>query len=315
MGFTFSEKSHIKLMLRTKLGDLSGLSFQRFFQDLMCALRPDFLDVRTHGNVGDMGADGLDLYDGNLYACYGQELANPAAIQSKFWADLESARRQRAGQFETFVFVHNDLRGVRPEVSKMLAEAQRTHADLRFTQYGFRQFLGDMIRLERDQVEMLLGCPFPTVEEVYQIGLEDLEPLLEHLGQQRRTSGQHAHAKKVPPEKLDYHQLEPEDRHELIAALKYTYQVKEYYNQRNDVLERDEVAEGFRAYYYVVREEHDDLEVIVLKLREYVAGTARRTARVEAAVWVVLAHFIETCDVFEEPPAGWQAATAEAVPS
>lgn len=310
MEYTFSERNFIRHMLRTKLGDLSGMSFQRFFQDLMCARYPDFLDVRPHGSLGDFGSDGLSLHGGKLYACYGQETANPAAIRPKFRSDLESALRKWSGQFETFVFVHNDLRGVRPEVGRMLTDARDAHADVMFAQYGFRQFLTDMVRLERTQVEDLLGCQFPTVDEVYRVGLEDLEPLLTHLAQQRRAAGPRANASEVPPYKLEYNELEPEDYQDLVEAFKYTYLVEEYYHQRVDVLERDEVAEGFRSYYGDLRRECDDAGEIIFRLKEYVAGTARRRPQEENAASVVLAYFVETCDVLEEPPQGWRGTAA-----
>ncbi|MCX4584632.1 hypothetical protein [Streptomyces sp. NBC_01481] len=91
----------------------------------MCARYPDFLDVRTHGNLGDQGSDGLSLHARKLYACYAPRSFDAAKLRKKFHDDLNSALAQRMGQFGTFVFVHNDLRGVHPEVGTMLMEADR----------------------------------------------------------------------------------------------------------------------------------------------------------------------------------------------
>ncbi len=117
--------AYVKFM--EKLAELHGEAFEGFFHDVMCARYPDFLDVRTHGNLGDQGSDGLSLHGGKLYACYAPATFDVAKVRKKFHDDLDSARRQRPGQFSTFVFVHNDLRGIHPEVATMLAEARTAH--------------------------------------------------------------------------------------------------------------------------------------------------------------------------------------------
>ena len=86
---------------------------------------PDYVAVRTHGGIGDMGCDGLGLHDRTLYACYAPETVDVGKIRTKFRKDLTSAITQRPGQFDNFTFVHNDPRGgIHPVVSVLLVEAQ-----------------------------------------------------------------------------------------------------------------------------------------------------------------------------------------------
>jgi len=119
----------------------------------------------------------------------------------------------------------------------------------------------------------------------------------------------------VPPDKLDYNRLCSEDRAEIIAAQRYTYLVDEYYQQRRDVTERDEVAEGINAYYRQIRPAYDDPGDVLWKLQEYVAGNARGRRDHERAVMVVLGSFFETCDIFEEPPTNWRTSTGRGTAS
>jgi hypothetical protein len=300
--FQTHERFFIRAMLLAKLGDLSRDSFQQFFHELMSNRYPDFVGVRAHGRLGDQGADGLSLHGGKLYACYGPDAGDAAEIRRKFRADLASAVRQRSGQFHTFVFVHNG-RGIHPVVSGMLPEAVAAHPELTFEVYGWSNFYRTLIELPRDIVEDLIGCPFPVKDFVTNVGLSDLEPLLKHLVTQRRVAGAHARPKAVSPAKLDHNRLSPDDRAEIARAVMHTYLVEEYYQARNDPAERDEVAEAINAHYLELRQGSDDPGEIICGLQEYISGNARRPPEQEYAIMVVLAHFFETCDVFDEPPA------------
>ncbi|MFE6305797.1 hypothetical protein [Nocardiopsis sp. NPDC057823] len=111
---------------RTMLGDtirnLHGEAFEDFFHRLMQLGDPGFFPVRTVR--GDLGADGLTISDRKLYACYGPQTANEAEVRRKFRGDLAKAVANRGGDFDVFVFVHNNLRGVGPEVTREMSAAR-----------------------------------------------------------------------------------------------------------------------------------------------------------------------------------------------
>lgn len=306
----FEERRFIRTILHDRLGQLSGGAFERFFQDLMCARYPDFIDVRTHGRLGDLGADGLSLHDRKLYACYAPEVPDPVEVRAKFNSDLEKAIAKRKGEFDTFVFVHNDRRGIHPEISAMLTQATREYPHLGFEQINPKKLYTILCQLERDTIEDLLGCQIPVSERVYSIGLDDLEPLLTHLKTRRRATSP-TPIREVPPDKLDYNGLCEEDRDDIISSMRYTPLIDEYYAQRSDVTERDEVAQGINSYYREIRETHEDPGEVLWKLQEYVAGNARGSRENERAVMVVLAYFFETCDIFDEPPSSWRRAASK----
>jgi hypothetical protein len=72
------------------------------------------------------------------------------------------------------------------------------------------------------------------------------------------------------------------------------------------VLERDEVAAGFSAYYRQARENWDDPEDIFFELQKYVIGNMLQPAKTHRAALVILAYFFERCDIFETPPPDWR---------
>jgi hypothetical protein len=300
--------AHIKL--REMLPDLYGNAFEKFFHDLMCARHPDFLDVRTHGTLGDQGSDGLSLHDGKLYACYAPATFDATGVRGKFRKDLASALSQRPGQFTVFVFVHNDLRGVHPEIATMLVDARKEHPGLTFEQMGRRRLWLELQTLTREAVETVLGCPIPIDDPVYGIGMEDLAPLLAHLKERRQAADPLGTLDEVSQKKFDFNRISGDVRQNLVAGMRHTHLVAEYYAGVYDPGEHDEVAAGFAQEYLNACEEGDGSEDILLLLQFYVHGNRLQNSRDLAAGWTVLAYFFERCHIFDDAPTNWNGHTA-----
>ncbi|GAB2822512.1 hypothetical protein GCM10022221_20630 [Actinocorallia aurea] len=301
----FEERMYAKLKFFEKLAELHENAFEDFFHNLMSAKHPSYIDVRTHGNIGDQGADGLLLHDRKLYACYAPPTFNVGSIEEKFFSDLKKAKEKRVGQYDIFVFVHNDMRGMHPEMSSILANASRDNAPLKIEHLGRRRLWQVLMGLEKDQVEDLLGCEIPIHERVYGIGLEDLKPLLEHLKSQTSAPDPFQPLPEIHENKLDYNNLEGDSRYALVNALKNTYLIGDYYRRGVSAYERDEVAAGFSIYYQQLKEKWDTHEDILWQLVIYVLGNQLPDPRTHRAAWVILAYFFERCDIFEQPPDGW----------
>lgn len=302
----FEQKMYAKVMFMKKLSELTENAFEDFFHNLMSARYPDYVDVRTHGKLGDMSADGVGLHSRKLYASYAPATHNVSAIEKKFFSDLEGAKSKRGGDFDTFVFVHNDMRGAHPEISRLLAKAAEEHAPLRFEHMGLRRLWQECLQLSLSQMEDLLGCEIPIRQTAYGIGLADLEPLLERLKQQAAMADPFAPLPKVSEQKLGYNQLSGDIREDLTKGMMYTHLVHEYYEGKMKVLERDEVAAGFSAYYRQARENWNDPEDIFFELQKYVIGNMLQPAKTHRAALVILAYFFERCDIFETPPPDWR---------
>ncbi|MGW3242357.1 ABC-three component system protein [Streptomyces sp. NPDC001070] len=295
--------AHIKF--REKLADLHGEAFESFFHDVMCARYPDFLDVRTHGKLGDQGSDGLSLHAGRLYACYAPYTFDATKVRKKFHDDLDSALLQRPGQFGTFVFVHNDLRGVHPEVATMLVGARSAHPTLSFEQMGRRRLWTELLPLPRETVEYILGCEIPIEELTYGVGMADLAPLLAHLRDHRRTADPLMSLAEVSEKKLDFNRIVGDERDNLITGMRFTHLVAQYYAGVYDPFEHDEVAASFAQEYRAALTRSNDPEEILLDLQHYIHGNRLHSVRELSAGWVVLAHFFEHCHIFENAPEDW----------
>ena len=295
-----------------KLAELYESAFEEFFQDLMCLRYKDFADVRTAGNLGDLSSDGLTLVSRKLYACYGPRVFDSSRLKKKFRDDLAGAIEKREGEFDTFVFVHNDLRGIHPELTSLLSEAADSHANIQFEPFGYRQLRNEAQRLDAEDVETLLGYPLP-MQMVYGVELDELVPLLEHLARTRLAVDELLPIIQPSVAKLDYNGFTDEGREELRRGIIQAPRIDEYYSQRQDVVERDEVAHAFSQEYARICNDYSDPEDIVHHLEQYVLGNASAPGAKRRAATVVLAYFFQSCDIFDNPPPGWCSRDGEAM--
>ncbi|WP_371644369.1 hypothetical protein OG974_23450 [Streptomyces sp. NBC_00597] len=291
----------------------SGNEFEKLFHRLMELRHDDYVPIRTHGNIGDLGGDGLQTASRRLYACYAPESFEVSEVRKKFFGDVESAIVQRPEQFDTFVFVHNDQRGgIHPVVSGILTGAGQTYPRLVFQQMGPQKLWYEAVYLDRPRMEILLNEKIPVEQVVYSIGLADIEPLLRHLAEHRKRDAPVGSVPLPTTYKVDFNRLSDYARELLQAGRPYGYLVDQYYRDLLDLRERDEAAAGFRAYYLRMHHEHgDDSDEILWQMQRYVLGQeAPRWDRDDAAK-AVLAYFFDECDIFEVPPPGWRPAGAE----
>lgn len=300
----------IRPMLANKLSELYGQAFEDFFHRLMEAADPGFFPVGV--SQGDMGADGMAISDRKLYACYAPQVARRHAIRDKFRSDLAKAVANRGQDFDVFVFVHNELRGISPEVTSEISAAQKEHPALKFENCGLNRMLGMLRKLAEDDLEDLIG-PFHVEELVSGVAMAELAPLLEHLARRRQDSAVLDSIPVPPSRKLEYNRFSGEMRDFLLRSLPYVPQVRDYYNGLSDPFERDEVAAAFRHEYLVLREECDDADTVVEQLQQYILGNKKPTLKRLIEADVVLMYFFGECEIFEVPPEDWQPVSGTSV--
>ncbi|MFJ4682759.1 ABC-three component system protein [Streptomyces sp. NPDC088789] len=301
----FTQRMLAQLTLRKQLTDMPGERFEQLLHHLLSLLHPDFVAVRTHGNLGDLGADGLLLWERVLWACYSPQTDNMSKIKTKFVSDLDKALEKRPDSFDTFRFAINDLKGVHPELSLLMSEAQGKLRPRRVESYGWHHLWADVMRLDQLAAEDLLGCELPVQAKTYGIGLTDLEPLLARLGQQRRSIEPLAAIADVNSYKLEWNRLTGDVRDALIQGIRQSHLVEEYYAGLAAPDEGDQVAQGFRVYYEQAKRKTDDQEKLWGALQEYILGNANPGLSAMYCAWIVIAYFFQRCDVFEVPPDGW----------
>lgn len=291
------------------MASIHGDEFESFFHRLMQLRHPGFVPVRTHGNLGDQGADGLSLHDRTLYACYGPQVFNAGEVKDKFRSDLSKAKAKRRGQFDKFTFVHNDRRGgIHPEIATLLRQVADSNTSITFDQVGPQKLWHEIMRLDLVEAEELLGCQIPIEEVVYGIAIDDLAPLLEHLQKVKLEEDHFGRVREAGAKKIEFNRIGYDDQAFLIEGMRYAPLIREYYDGRLDAYAEDQAAAGFASYYQQARDElADDTEEIMWKMQGYVLGNKLARSKEIRAAWAIIAYFFERCHIFETPPPGWNA--------
>lgn len=300
----FYERLSMRGVLWAHLHELHGNSFEAFFHDLMVLCVPGFVDVRTAGRLGDQSSDGLELFNQKLYACYAPETVDAKTTVRKFQSDLEGAIAKRSDQFTTFVFVHNDVRGVHPGISAALAKARNDYPAVSFELMGMRHFRDLLGKQDCQDVEALLQKQLP-LQYAVAVGLQEMEELLADLASQRSPDAAPAPIEAVSVYKLNYSYLTEESQSELRYGMRHSAMISDYYERRIDITERDEVAARFHSEYLEAVSAGLEPEDVLLRLREFLAGNRVASAPAYRAQTAVLAYFFESCDIFENAPDGW----------
>lgn len=293
-----------RTMLGDKIANLHGEGFEDFFHRLMQLGEPGFFPVRT--TRGDLGADGLVISGRRLYACYGPQVVDEYEIRRKFRSDLDKAVKHRAGDFDTFVFVHNHPRGVGSRITLEISSAQAEHPSLKFENFSLDQMFRVLKRLDEEDIEDLIGA-FPMRDMVTGVGMAELAPLLAHLSTRRKQSPLPGNLPVPPSRKLEYNRFSDDMRAFLLMSLPRVPLVRDYYNGLADPVERDEVAAAFRQEYMELAEAHDDPDAIVTRLQWYILGNEARDLKDQIEANVVLMYFFGECEIFRVPPEDWRA--------
>lgn len=303
---SFIERMAVRLLLRSKLSELHENAFEQFFHELMCVKYSDFVNIRTAGSLGDLSSDGLRLCDRQLYACYGPRVFDADKVIKKFNSDLGNAVLQRKGQFETFVFVHNDLRGVHPTLSVEISAAREKYVWLKFELFGYTKFRDELVQLSRPQVEDILGLELPIQDLAYKLPLTEVLPLLDHLKSTRPRTTMESAIPCPSPDKLDFAKFTPDTRDDLLREFHLATEIENYYESGINPNERDEVALSFSQEYQRLRSEYSDPDEIIYHLEQYVLGNAASRISDRRGALALIGFFFQACDIFENPPPNWQ---------
>jgi hypothetical protein len=158
-----------------------GTAFQDWFAELAgLALGSDFEAVRPYGNQGDWKCDGRRLSTGTIFQCYAPESASDRNTITKIDMDLAGAVEKWPDFIKSWVFVHNDPRGVPPAVATHLDVKRAEYPDVEI-EIWLEPNLVKLFGLMTPDAKRLMFGIAPTQGTAHSISLFDLEPVISAL--------------------------------------------------------------------------------------------------------------------------------------
>jgi hypothetical protein len=105
----------------------SPADFQRLFENIMKRAKPEFMQIRPYGNIGDRKADGLFMAESTIFQVYSPDTLTQAEVIKKINEDLDGAVIHWGEDLKKWVFVYNVRRGIPPDIPKILKEKQKQY--------------------------------------------------------------------------------------------------------------------------------------------------------------------------------------------
>jgi hypothetical protein len=137
----------------------SPTDFQRLFENVIKRTRPEFVQIRPYGNIGDRKCDGLFHVDGTVFQVYSPDELKQAELQAKIEEDLDGAVAHWKDALKNWVFVYNARRGLPPDIPGELERQRARHPRVAIDHISSDK-LWEMARgLTLQQRSEILGAP------------------------------------------------------------------------------------------------------------------------------------------------------------
>jgi len=290
-----------ELLWREKLREASGTGFQALFDQVM-SLRhgTDFRKVRPYGNQGDWACDGILTSQRMLFQAYAPFEMTAAAAIDKIDHDLERAVEKWGAHFDKWVFVHNDSRGLPPQVVEHLL-AKNRHRGKSILSWEPATLTSVVFGIPESELVSLLGPPV-SASALRGCTLVEVKAVVDHI--ERTDPDPLAPVESVPPGKASHNQLSEGTKRLLEIGYQKAALVSKYFRGHPDATVRDRIASALNQKYLSLKSAGLPPDEVFGGLWSFTAGGVQHHQATKiGAELAVLARFFESCDIFERPPA------------
>jgi ABC-3C protein len=270
--------------------------FQDFFASIMEHGYPaDFQKVKPYGQKGDLKCDGYHQSLKRVYQVYAPEKMQVAATNKKIDEDYAGAVQHWKVQMGTWVFVHNQWRGIPAEVLQKLLQLPGK-SGVQVLHWSEPELRNECFRLAPEIQALLLG-PAPTAQTVAHVQMKDVIQVANAIAQQSAPPPEEVKA--VPAGKLKSNALSDYVQGLLKLGSRKSKLVKNFFANWHDPELGDRIARAFRQKYEELRATGAVGDETFHALWKFAGGGDQKSTEHEAAVLALLAFLFEECEIFE----------------
>jgi len=303
------DKKHIaRIIFQNKLLSSDKQTFEDLFTKVMQLYDKNFRPVKPHGKEGDKKCDGFNKVTGQYYQAYAPEdLSGKEKIaQIKLNDTINGifAFWQSISPVKEFYFVINDqYKGVWPKISLQLAEIAQKHKIIADTLLC-KDLEDIFLQLQEDDIIEILGGLLPCAANITNIDISSLGEVIDHLLRSERKPKE----ERFPNDpnfdkKIRFNNLSEEYAIFLKVAYQQTYLIDDYFTYNSSFIKQD-LKLAFSDFYTkaqnsILESFENRSDVIFQKIWD--DASPRNTSPFRNAALVLMSHYFESCDIFEEP--------------
>lgn len=291
-------QSHYDQSFKIRFLESKGEAFQLFFEHLMgYAYRSDFIACKPYGKQGDKKNDGILPSERKLFQVYAPRALDSARTKAKITEDFDGAKAHWSDHFDTWVFVHNDG-ALPPEVITHILNLRKANPRITIETWGEKELLSVFRKISPADLASWMGPP-PTAEVISSVGFDEIQLVLESLAKRENLPVQPA--KPVSPGKIEANDLSEDTRDLLNAGTIKSPLVARFFERWNDATYGERMSGAFRKRYIELRDMKPPMhpDDIYTHLFKWAGGGTMKSTGHQMAIYAVLAHFFESCDIFE----------------
>lgn len=291
------QRHFYRLHFRIAFLERKGTAFEELFSRIMAHAHPgDFEPVRPYGKLGDLKCDGYRVSDSTVFQCYGPSTPTVDKLLAKMRRDFEGAVEHWGHRMARWCLVHNTDGGLPAPATQLLADFRKTHSTIHLGQMAYAELFETVMNLPTPKLEDLFGT-VPSQRTLADLDFEALRPVVVAI--QRMDPDDHPPLLAPSPSKLAANDLSDDAAGLLRLGRRREPLVEEFLDRYPDPSFGEEIAQGFRDRYRVLKDEGRRPDEVFFALQDF-AGGMSGTAKRQAAVLAVLSYFFERCDIFED---------------
>ncbi|AZY95549.1 hypothetical protein EOJ32_17260 (plasmid) [Paracoccus sp. Arc7-R13] len=262
----------------------------------------DFELIKAGGKNGDKKSDGRRISTETIFQCYAPESPKTFAERAKakisdsfpmvknYWPDLKE-----------WIFVHNNIEGLPTSASDKLEELRRQYSEISIST-ACRNFLKDELHDKLSMQQMIDIYPSASLN-FNAVQMSHIRPLLKKIIEARSVNPDPLNFGDIPDEeKLDFNRLSPDSKYDIRRARPHIDIVDRYLDGMPNPQNASIIQAEMRAKYLELKGFGYDPDEIMGKLLVFCGGG--ETATVSAAAYVIVAYYLDACDIFENVPQG-----------
>ena len=297
-----------KIIFRNHILTYNGQQFEDFFVSIMTKSNPSFYPVKAYGNIGDEKNDGFDRTAGTYYQIFAPEDLHK---DQTIYDAVKKLKTDFKGLYEhwnndvpikNFYFVINDKnKGLPSPIHKAIIELDNEYHDISINLFIAKDLASIFDLLDWDSKLDIIG--FIPDEILPVVEIDALNETVSHLMKVELC--------KITPdsfivpdfdEKIVFNGLSDIVKNRLVTGSYQDNILVQFFNANPGV--REILQKKFHALYLQAKSDiPDDQEHSADSRFYYILEKAcpKNTIPIQSSVFVLMAYYFSSCDIFEEP--------------
>lgn len=298
-----------RVQFKNRVLSSHGQAFEDLFVRVMQANDVEFRPVKPQGRLGDKKNDGFNKKNGQYYQVYAPEDSSEKEKESykkltETFDDLFNYW-QLISPIKEFYWVYNDnfKTGVYPSIEKKLSEIENRY-NIKAEPFLCKNLEDVFLSLPEPEIIDILGGCLPDFNNIEDISISILGEVIDFLVKFSFSPIDITFPDEINfDKKIKFNNLSKVFGTLLKTAFHQDYIITEYFSYNSKFAKEDLKIVFSNFYQQGLQEISDDIPEKADLVFDFILRKAspRNHMAITNAILTLMAHYFESCDIYEEP--------------